>query len=79
MLLLMKFSATKIPKKNDAIKFTIEVFVILNPLLIIKLFCIKILRNNPKVLPKKTIIIEVTSKIYILIQPFVIFLGSSNN
>ena len=24
--LLMKFNATKIPKKNDAIKFTIEVF-----------------------------------------------------
>jgi len=25
MLLLTKFNATKIPKKNDAIKFTIEV------------------------------------------------------
>ena len=26
MLLLIEFNATKIPKKNDAIKFTIEVF-----------------------------------------------------
>ena len=26
ILLLVKFNATKIPKKNDAIKFTIEVF-----------------------------------------------------
>ena len=26
IFLLTKFSATKIPKKNDAIKFTIEVF-----------------------------------------------------
>tara|TARA_B100001029_G_scaffold140007_1_gene119331 strand:- start:381 stop:518 length:138 start_codon:yes stop_codon:yes gene_type:complete len=25
-LLLIKFNATKIPKKNDAMKFTIEVF-----------------------------------------------------
>ena len=34
----MKFNATNIPTKNDAIKFTIEVFWILNPILIIKLF-----------------------------------------
>ena len=26
MLLLIEFNATKIPKKNDAIKFTIELF-----------------------------------------------------
>ena len=26
ILLLIEFNATKIPKKNDAIKFTIEVF-----------------------------------------------------
>ena len=63
MLLLKIFDTTKIPKKNDAIKFTIEVFVILNPLLIIKLFCIKILSINPKVLPNKTKTMEVTSKI----------------
>ena len=31
MLLLIKLNATKIPKKNDAIKLTIEVFWILNP------------------------------------------------
>ena len=67
------------PKKNDAIKFTIEVFWILNPKLIFKLFCIKILNINPIVLPNKTIIIELISKIYIFIQPFVILLGWSNN
>jgi len=79
MLLLIKLNATKIPKKNDAIKLTIEVFCILNPILIFKLFCINILSINPKVLPNKTIIIEGISKIYIFIQPFVILLGSSNN
>jgi len=78
-LLFIKFDATNIPNKNDAIKFTIEVFWILNPILIFKLFCIKILSINPKVLPNKIKIIEVLSKIYILIQPFLILLGSSNN
>ena len=78
-MLLLKFNATKFPKKNDAIKFTIEVFWILKPILILKLFCINILSINPQVLPNKTIIIEVISKIYIFIQPFVILLGSSNN
>ena len=75
----MKFNATKIPKKNDAMKFTIEVLCILNPILIFKLFCINILSSNPKVLPKKKKLIEVISKVYIFIQPFVILLGSSNN
>ena len=70
MLLLIKFNATKIPKKNDAMKFTIVVFSILNPKLIFKLFCINILSINPKVLPNKRILIEVISKIYIFIQPF---------
>ena len=77
--LLMKFNATKIPKKNDAMKLTIEVLWILNPKLIFKLFCMNILSINPKVLPKKTKLIEVNSNVYILIQPFVILLGSSNN
>ena len=67
------------PKKKDAIKFTIEEFWILKPILIFKLFCMNILSINPKVLPNKTILIEVISKIYIFIQPFVILLGSSNN
>ena len=77
--LLVKFNARKIPKKNDAIKFTIEVLWILEPILIFKLFCINILSINPKVLPKKRKLIEVNSKSYIFIQPFVILLGSSNN
>ena len=72
-------NATKIPKKNDAMKFTIEVFLILQPILISKLFCKNILSINPKVLPNKRILIEVISKIHILIQPFVILLGSSRN
>ena len=75
----MKFNATKIPKKNDAMKLTIEVPWILNPILIFKLFCINILSINPKVLPKKTKLIEVISKVYIFIQPLVILLGSSKN
>ena len=79
MSLLIKFNATRIPKKNDARKLTIEVFWILNPALIFKLFCINILIINPKVLPNKIIIIEEISKIYIFIQPFVILWGSSNN
>ena len=80
-MLLTKFNATKIPKKKEAIKLTNEVFLILNPMLILKLFCKKILSINPKVLPIKTIIIEfeLVYKIYIFIQPFVILLGSSNN
>ena len=79
MSLLIKFNATKIPKKNDAIKLIIEVFWILKPIILLKLFCINILRINPKVLPSKIIPIELKSKIYIFIQPFVILLGSSNN
>ena len=60
-------------------KLTIEVFCILKPILILKLFCINILSINPKVLPNSTILVEVISKIYTLIQPFVILLGSSKN
>ena len=77
----MKLNATKIPKKKDDMKFTNEVILMLNPILILKLFCIKILSINPKVLPNKTIIIEfeLIYKTYIFIQPFVILLGSSNN
>ena len=77
----MKLNATIIPKKKDAMKFTTEVFLMLNPILILKLFCIKILSINPKVLPNKKIIIEfeLVYKTYIFIQPFVILLGSSNN
>ena len=77
----MKLNATKIPKKKDAIKFTTEVFWMLNPILILKFFCIKILSINPKVLPNKTIIIEfeLICKIYIFIQPFKILLGSSKS
>ena len=75
----MKFNATKIPKKKDAKKFTIEVFSILKQILNLNLFCINILSINPKVLPNKTILIEVISKIYIFIQPFFILLGSSKN
>ena len=62
----MKSNDTKIPKTNDAMKLTIELFCILNPVLIFKLFCINILSINPKVLPKKTKLIEVISKVYIL-------------
>ena len=76
---LIKSRATIIPKKKQAMKFTIEVFCMLNPLFILKLFCIKILNINPKVLPNRIMLIELISKIYILIQPFVILLGSSNN
>ena len=54
----MKFKATKIPKKKEDKKFTIEVFCILNPILILKLFCINSLSISPKVLPIKTIIID---------------------
>ena len=75
----MKFNATKIPKKNDAIKFTIVVFWISKPIVFLKLFCINTLSINPKVLPIKTITIELKSKIYIFIQPLEILLGSSNN
>ena len=75
----MKSNDTKIPKKNDAMKLTIELLCISNPVLIFKLFCINILSINPKVLPKKTKLIEVIAKVYIFIQPFVILLGSSNN
>ena len=77
--LLVRLNATKIPSKNDAIKFTIDIFWILNPILIFKLSCINILSINPKVLPNKTKIIELIFKIYIFIQPFEILVGSSNN
>ena len=78
-MLLTKFNDTKIPKKNDATKFTIEVFWISKPIFFLKLFCINTLIINPKVLPIKMITIELRSKIYIFIQPFVILLGSSKN
>ena len=58
----MKSSDTKIPKKKVAMKLTNEVFWILNPILILKFFCIKVLKIKPNVLPNKTIIIEVISK-----------------
>ena len=79
MSLLVKSNATKIPKKNDAIKFTIEVFWISKPILFLKLFCINNLRIKPKVLPNKIKIIEAISKIYIFIQPFLILFGFSSN
>ena len=79
MLLLIKLDATRIPNKNEAIKFTIEVFLILNPILIFKLSFINILNINPNVLPNKTKIIELIFTLYIFIQPFVILLGSSRN
>ena len=79
MSFLIKFNATKIPKKKDAIKLTIEVFWILKPMFFLKLFCMNILSINPNVLPSKMIIIELKSKIYIFIHPFRILLGSSNN
>ena len=75
----MNFKATKIPKKNDAKKFTIEVFLISKPIFLLKLFCMYILSIKPKVLPSKIIPIELKSKIYILIQPFKILLGASKN
>ena len=79
MSLLTKFNATKIPKKNDAIKLTIEVFWISKPIFFLKLFCINILIITPNVLPVKMINIELRSKIYIFIQPFVTLLGSTKN
>ena len=69
----------KFPKKNDAIKFTIEVFWISKPIFFLKLFCMNILSINPRVLPSNIIPIEPKSKIYIFIHPFVILLGSSKN
>ena len=77
--MLIKFKATKIPKKKDDKKFTIEVFWIAKPILFLQLFCMNILSINPKVLPSKIILIELKSKIYIFIQPFKILLGSSKN
>ena len=58
VFLLSKFIANNIPKKKDAAKLIIDVFLILNPKLIFKLFCISILSNNPKVLPNKTTLVE---------------------
>ena len=55
MLLFIKLDPTKIPKKKEAIKFTIEVFWMLKPVLISKLFCIYILKVNPIELPNKRI------------------------
>ncbi len=63
MLLLIKLKAIKIPKKKDAMKFTIEVLFISNPIFTLRLFCINNLRINPKALPTKTIDIEPISKI----------------
>ena len=60
-------------------KLIIEVFWISKPIFFLKLFCINILRINPKVLPIKMIVIDQKSKLYIFIQPFVILLGLSNN
>ena len=79
MSLFIEFNATKIPKKNDAIKLIIEVFWMSIPIFILRLFCMNILNINPKVLPIKMITIELKSKIYIFIQPFDILLGPSNN
>ena len=79
MLLLLKSNATKMPNKNVEIKLIIEVFWISKLILFLKLFCINILKVNPKVLPTKMITIDQKSKLYIFIQPFVILLGSSNN
>ena len=56
--LFSKFVKTNIPRKKDAEKLIIEVFWILNPKLIFKLFCINILSNNPRVLPNKTTLVE---------------------
>jgi hypothetical protein len=61
--LLIKFKATKIPKKKDDKKFTIEVFWIAKPILFLKLFCMNILSINPKVQPSKMILVELKSKI----------------
>ena len=58
----MKFNATKIPKKKDAKKLTIEVFLISIPNVILKLLIMIILSINPKVLPSKTMHIELKSK-----------------
>ena len=60
---LIKFNATNIPKKNDAIKLTIEVFCISKPMFFLKLFCMNILNINPEVLPSKMIPIEFKFKI----------------
>ena len=57
-LLSVKFNATKIPKKKDETKFTIEVFLISKPILFLKLFCINILNINPNVLANKIMPIE---------------------
>ena len=75
MSLIKKFNDTKIPKKKDAIKLTIELFLISKPIFIFKLSCMNILSINPKVLPSKMKTIELKSKVYIFIQPFVILLG----
>ncbi len=62
-MLLIKSIATKIPKKNDAIKLTIAVFWILKPILFLKLSCINILNIKPKVLPSKMILTDLKFKI----------------
>ena len=67
----------KFLKKNDAIKFTIEVFWISKPIFFLKFFCINILSIKPKVLLSKMIPIELKAKIYIFIQPLLILFGSS--
>ena len=50
------------PKRNEAIKLTIEVLFISEPTSFLKLFCINILSINPKVLPIKMITNELKSK-----------------
>ena len=78
-MLFIKFNATKIPKKKDDKKFTIDIFLISNTTLFLKLFCMNILNINPKVLPNRIIKIDILFKIYIFIHPFKTLLGSSNN
>ena len=61
--LLVGFKDTNIPKKNDAIKFTKEILLILLPTLMWKLYFINNLKVNPKVLPKQRKTNELRSKI----------------
>ena len=45
----MKFIATKIPKKKDDKKFTIDVFWISKPILFLKLFIFTLKKLNKKI------------------------------
>ena len=51
------------PNKKEAKKFIIEILLILNPALNLKLFCIKNLKVNPHALPIKRNKIELIFKI----------------